>query len=560
MDINSQLIKILEVVVKTTKDKFNLKVIPPVTLEIPPKKEFGDLSTNIAMQLCKLNQTGEPSAVALYICDKLRNLINKTELKGYVKDICTKPPAFINFYLSNKALYEILFEIQKQKEKFGYSNIANGKKAMVEFVSANPTGPLTVAHARQAAVGDAISNIIGFFGWKVTKEYYLNDEGNQINVLGASIYARYAELAGMVFPFPEDGYKGDYIKDIAKNIIDKHGKKFKKFGNKEKEFFSNYGIECILNDIKKDLSDMGVVFDIYTSQQKLAKSGKIEKAIELLKNKGLSYEKEGAVWFKSTDFNDDKDRVLIKSDGSYTYITPDIAYHKDKYDRGFVWLIDIWGPDHHGYIGRIKAAQRALGKKDESLSVIIIQLATICRGGKPVRMSTRNAEYITSREVIDEVGPDVAKFFFLTRKNSSHLDFDIELAKKESPENPVYYIQYAHARICGILKHAKEAEKTLCSIKKADLGLLQKAEEIGLLRILQNYPAVLQSAYETLEPYRILEYLLKLSKTFHSFYTAHRVITEDIELTKARLALVGAVKTVLSEALKLLGISIPEKM
>lgn len=560
MDINKELIKTLELSVKAAKKKFNLKAIPPVSLEVPPRKELGDLSTNIAMQLCKLNRGCRPDTVASYVSDELKKRLPKTGLADYIETISIKPPAFINFFLSNKALYGVLDQIQKQGADFGrISKPGKGKKAMVEFVSANPTGPLTVAHARQAVVGSAISNLLEFFGWKVCREYYLNDEGNQIDLLGASIYARYAEITGAPFEFPEDGYKGDYIKDIAKQISDKYGKKFKDFGDKEKNFFCNYGIESILKGIKQDLSDVGILFDSYASQKKLTKSGKIEKVLKLLSAKGLTYEKDGATWFKTTNFKDDKDRVIIKSDGSYTYITPDMAYHKDKYDRGFDWLIDIWGPDHHGYIPRMKAAQRALQKKDESLSILIVQLATIYRAGKPAPMSTRSGEFITLREIIEEVGPDVAKFFFLMRKKESHLDFDLELAKSQSPDNPVYYIQYAHARICGILEHNKK-QPGIKSKQGTDLQLLKQEDELALLKKLREYPNILLAAYHSLEPYRIIEYLLELASVFHSFYTKRKVVTEDAALTQARLLLITCVKTAISNALALLGISQPEKM
>ncbi|MFH0732739.1 MAG: arginine--tRNA ligase [Candidatus Omnitrophota bacterium] len=566
MNINNEIISLLKQAVDNAAKEFNFKEIPAAELEIPQIAKFGDLSTNIAMQLCKANRGAKPIAIASFIHEDLNKRISKSPLSDYVKEISVEQPGFINFFLSDRAFYEILHRIDHEVKNFGRPLApVNGKKAIIEFVSANPTGPLTVAHARQAVVGNALSNILEFFGWNVYKEYYLNDEGNQINLLGASIYARYAELAGpacrqagLHFEFPQDGYKGDYIKDIAKEIYDKHGDKFKAYNEKEKTFFSDYGINCILATIKKDLSNIGVVFDNYASQAVLAKSGKIEKILSFLKENRLSYEKEGATWFKSTDFADDKDRVLIKSDGSYTYITPDIAYHKDKYDRGFDWLIDIWGPDHHGYIPRMKAAQRALGKKDHTLSILIVQLATIYKAGKPLRMSTRAGEFITLREVIDEVGPDVAKVCFLMRKISSHLDFDLELAKSQSLENPVYYIQYAHARICGILEHSKKAVSGAAN--KPDPKLLKEKEELDILKKLREYPDILYAAYNTLEPYRVLDYLLQLAALFHSFYSIHRVVTEDNELTQTRLFLVKCIKTTISNALEVLGISVPEKM
>jgi len=359
--------------------------------------------------------------------------------------------------------------------------------------------------------------------------------------------------------FPEDGYKGEYIYEIARGLIDKHGKTLIEDNEKNIKSFCDFGVDYILDIIMKDLSDFGVSFDNCFSQQKMTKSGNIEKIVDELKKKQLAYEEDGALWFKTTEFGDDKDRVLRKSDGNYTYLTPDIAYHKDKFKRGFDILIDILGPDHHGYIKRLKAAASAMGKDPDSLSVLIIQLATISRDGLPVKMSTREGEFITLKEVMDEVGKDVARFFFLMRKRDSHLDFDLELAKKESMENPVFYIQYAHARICGILDFKKEQEKTL-SQKPKDLNLLKEKEELDMLRILREFPDIIEWSAVNLEPHRLITYLMELAASFHLFYTKHRVISDDKELTLSRLSLVEALKIVFSKSLLLLGVSCPDKM
>jgi len=559
MDINALLIEAIQKALESAGKEFNLTNIPSVTLAPTPKKEFGDLSTNIAMQVCKLNTGCKPEVVASYMCDLLKENAARGTLAGQIEQVCVKPPAFINFFFSNKAVYDVISQIEKQKDAFGkISQPGKGKKVIVEFVSANPTGPLTVAHARQAVVGGAICNVLEFFGWKVTREYYVNDEGAQIDLLGDSIYARYAEFLGKKIEIPENGYQGDYIKDIAQQLYKKYGDRFKDIAPKDRKIFSDYGMDCVMKEIKKDLADIHVVFDNYTAQHKLTSSDKVKAALELLKKKGFVYEKEGAVWFKSTEFKDDKDRVLIKNDGSYTYLAPDIAYHKEKYDKGFDRLIDLWGPDHHGYVARMKAAQKALGHIDTSLDILIVQLVSVYRDGVLVRMSKRSGDFITLREVIDEVGPDVAKFFFLTRKMNSHLDFDLELAKKQSLENPVYYIQYAHARICGILEHNKTKDQV--ELKGADPSLLKEEEELALLKKLREYPEILSSAYEALEPYRITDYLLELASQFHSFYTKHKVVSESVQLTQARLVLVSCVKVVISNALGLLGISQPEKM
>ncbi len=531
---------------------------PSVQLENPKDKTNGDIACNIAFKLSKdIRQS--PFHIANQIREALLKRIKNSPLASKIENIEVKPPGFINFFLSNESLYESLGEIFQQKNDFGKSKIGEKCKVQIEFVSANPTGPLSVAHARQAAVGDALANILNFLGYAVTKEYYINDEGTQIDILGESILARYKELLGEPIEFPENGYQGEYIYDIARDFIEKYSAG-KSSSQKEKDFkfFSKFGLEYILAIIKKELIDFRVRFDVFSSQSKIAEAGKVKKVLLELKKKGFVYEQEGATWFKSTAFGDDKDRVVIKSDANFTYLAPDIAYHKDKFRRGFNWLINIWGPDHHGYIPRLKAAVIALGYKKESLAVIIVQLATLFKQGKPVSMSTRRGQYMSLREVMDEVGVDAARFFFLMRRTDSHLDFDLELAKKQSPENPVFYIQYAHARIASILNSSKENK---ISLKDVDLTLIKQPEELELIKKLLSFPEVIIACQKMLDPFALVSFLQELAGCFHKFYDNCRVLDEEnLLLTQARLKLIEAVKIVLENGLSLLGVSAPDKM
>lgn len=513
-----------------------------ISVEIPKDSRFGDFSTNIALRLSTLAKD-KSNNIAQSLINNLNPIIKNSSVSSDVEEIKIEK-GFINFFLSKDYFYRQLREILDRKSDFGKQNLGNGKRVLIEFVSANPTGSLSVAHARQAAVGDVLANILNFLGFKVKREYYLNDEGNQINLLSKSIELRVKELSGEKIDFPENCYQGDYVYDIAN--------KLKQQKSKTKDI-AEYGVRYILAIIKKELKDFGIKFDYWYSQKKLRKSGRIKKILNLLK--GSLYDDGGAVWFKSTQFGDDKDRVVIKSDGSYTYLTPDIAYHYDKYKRGFDWLINIWGPDHHGYINRLKAAIIALGKQAGSLSIIIVQLASIFRDGKAVEMSTRRGQYITLREVLREVGRDAARFFFLMRRTDSHLDFDLELAKKETPENPVYYVQYAHARISSIMSNSKHRD-----YKKARLGLLNQKEELILLKRLSQFPHALRIILRTLDPSIITIYLQNLAADFHRFYDQHRVLGEDEQLTLSRLALTEGTRIVLASGLKFLGVTVPEKM
>jgi len=522
-------------------------------LDLPSDPRFGDLSTNIAMQLARATEKS-PHEVALNLLANIKRYLEKSPAKDYVKEVKIEGAGFINFYFHNNYFHEQLKDLISEGRDYLKINIGKAKRVLIEFVSANPTGPLSVAHARQAVVGDVLANILDFLGFKVKREYYLNDEGNQINILGNSIELRLKELCGEKIEFPQEYYQGDYIYDIAKEV-----KKYLPAGRQEKlkvKSFSEYGLKYILNIIKKELKDFGMNFDYWTSQKELRKSGKIEKVLDFLKKKGFLYELDGARWFKSTEFGDDKDRVVVKSDGSYTYLAPDIAYHQAKYKRGFSWLINLWGPDHHGYISRLKAAVKALGYASDSLSIIIVQLASIFREGKPLQMSTRKGQYITLREVLDEVGTDASRFFFLMRRTSSHLDFDLDIAKKQTAENPIYYVQYAHARICSILRNSTIKIKH----KESDLALLKEKQELELIKKILQFSLVLNICLVTLDPYMLTIYLQELSEDFHKFYDLHRVLGQDDDLTKARLALIEATKIVLACGLELLGVSRPEKM
>ncbi len=554
MKIKKELHKLLQLASKEAFGELNPSDLALIEIELPEEKAHGDFSSNIAMKLAKILKK-PPLEIAKGIQQELSKKINKEHFLG---DIRVEKPGYINFFLKSEAYYDFIINLLKDSESAISEDLGKGEKVQIEFVSANPTGPLSVAHGRQAAVGESLSRIFKLFNYKVTKEFYLNDEGNQINLLGASILARLYELENKPFQLPEDGYQGEYIKDIAKEILD--SKKTKE-DLKLLEYSTEFGLEYLLKIIKKELEDFGVKFDVWYSQKNLRTSGKIEEVLKFLKSKNYIYEKDGATWFKSTSFGDDKDRVLIKSDRSFTYLTPDIAYHQDKFKRGFSRVINIWGPDHHGYIPRMFAAVQALGVEKERLSIIIVQLARIFKSGVPLVMSTRRAQYITLREVMDEVGSDVAKFFFLTRRTDSHLDFDLAIAKRQSSENPVYYIQYAHARIAGIFKLAKEKKIKEASDSKTDFSLLKESDEKKLLRLIFRFPFCLLNSLSILDPYPISQYLIELATQFHKFYDRHKVLVEDNpELANARLKLAKAVGMVISQGLKLLAINAPERM
>ncbi|MCX8127608.1 MAG: arginine--tRNA ligase [Synergistetes bacterium] len=535
---------------------WDIKLLPEPELEKPRKPEFGDWATNIAMKIGSLFKVN-PREVAERISQRLE--VPKDILKGFE----IAGPGFINFRFNFDWFKEFVREILRKDQDFGRLDLGKGKKVQVEFVSANPTGPLHVGHGRGAAVGDSLASILEFGGYEVEREYYINDAGLQMEILGNSVRSRYFELLGrsQEAPFPEDGYKGEYIYDIAREIIDKDGDKWLNVPEKESlTYFRNYACERILEGIKKDLEDFGVKYDVWFSEKSLYENGEVEAAIAYLRERGFIYEKDGALWFKSTLFGDEKDRVVVRSNGAPTYLASDIAYHKNKYERGFDIVIDIWGADHHGYIPRMKAAVQALGRSSDSLQILLIQFVTLLRDGKPVSMSTRAGEFVTLAEVVAEVGKDAARYMFLTRKCDSHLEFDLELAKRQSEENPVYYVQYAHARICSLFEQAKERGIPIPDLSKVPLDLLVEPEEIELLKVLSEAEGEISIAVRELAPHRIPYYLQKLSAAFHSFYNRHPILSASQDLRNARLALSKAVGIVIRNFLSLIGVSAPERM
>lgn len=524
-----------------------------INVSIPPNKEFGDFASNIAMVMASKAKK-PPREIAGAIKERMEahsDIIQKIDIAG---------PGFINFYVKPVLWTSVLNDIFTQGELYGRSSYGTGKKVQVEYVSANPTGPLHIGHGRGAAVGDTLVRILDAAGFDVEAEYYINDVGNQMNILGESVFSRYKELHGLETIFPENGYKGDYIGELAENLKTLHGESLlEKDDHEAVQICRQYASSIILDEIKADLEIFNVHFDHFFSESSLYDDHKVEAMLDYVRDKDLSYEDDGALWFKTSTFGDEKDRVLRKQDGSLTYFAPDIAYHKDKIERGFTQVIDIWGADHHGYVPRMKAAIEALGADKECFHALLIQLVSLVRQGKPVYMSTRAGEFITLKEIIDEVGKDVARYFFLMRRCDSHLVFDLDLAKKKSDENPVYYIQYAHARICSILKNAAD-QGLLPDINEADTTVLSGGEDLELIKTIATYPDVIVGCATDLEPHRIAFYLLELATAFHRFYNKSRVISDDGLMTKARLVLIDAVRQVLSNALTLMGIDAPESM
>jgi len=530
-----------------------------IEISVPRQEAHGDFATNVALALAKPAKM-KPRDVAEEIVRRLPNesaRLMKVEIAG---------PGFINFTVEPGWYLEGLKEIYEGGEKFGRSSIGGGRKVQVEFVSANPTGPLHIGHGRGAVYGDTLASVLGHAGFDVTKEYYVNDAGNQIRTLGRSVYLRIKELEGDRIEFPEDCYRGHYIVEMARDML-AEGVDLK--GQSEDEAIDMLGRlagERILSEIKIDLAKTGVEHDTYFFESRLHKDDLVEKTIAWLREKGHVYDKEGAIWFGSTAFGDDKDRVLKKSDGSLTYFAADIAYHKDKFDRGFERIIDIWGADHAGYVGRMKAAVGALGHNAADFEAVLIQLVNLVKGGETVSMSTRQATYETLEDVRDEVGRDVCRYFFLMRSHNAQLDFDIDLAKKESAENPVYYIQYAHARIASIFRKAEEMGLEAADPKGVDMALLSLPEEPRLARFASALPGVVEECALALEPHKLAFYLLELARMFQSYYSKgrtderYRVLADDREVAAAKLYLLKNVQIVLQNALRILGISAPQRM
>jgi arginyl-tRNA synthetase len=527
--------------------------LPAFVVEVPKDKAHGDLATNAAMQLTRLAKRN-PRQIAEAILEHLDRgaaMIESAEIAG---------PGFINFRLDKSYLYPVIGEVLRAGESYGRVNIGRGQKVQVEFVSANPTGSLHLGHARGAAVGDALCNVLDFAGYDVTREYYINDAGAQVTNLAKSIEARYRQQLGLEAEMPEDGYYGEDIIGFAKELAEKEGDRLLSLPDDERlRFFREYGLTRELDKIRRDLERFRVKFDNWFSETSLYETGQVEAAVEALRERGMVYEEDGAVWLESTRFGDDKNRVLVKQDGSYTYLTPDIAYHRDKFRRGYDRLINIWGADHHGYIPRMKAAMAALGHDPDRLVVLIAQMVSLYQNGEKVKMSKRTGKAVTMEDLMDEVGVDAIRYFFTMRSMDSHLDFDMDLAVSTSNDNPVYYVQYAHARICSIFRQAEE-QGIAVDHDKADLTRLTAEAEFELLRKLGELPQEVADAAEAYAPHRLIRYVYELASQFHSYYKAERVITDDAAQTGARLALLAAVRTVIANVLRLIGVSAPERM
>jgi len=528
--------------------------LPPIEIEVPANPEHGDYACNAAMVLASLAKQN-PRKIAQAIADNLSDpekLLEKVAIAG---------PGFLNFRIRDEFWRKILQDIHEQKEAYGRVNLGQGKKVQVEFVSANPTGPLHIGHARGAVVGDVLSNLLEATGYRVSREYYINDAGNQMNNLGKSVLYRYRELQGEAIDFPDNCYQGDYIKDIAADILRREGKRY--LAENEDETVAAFNAvagSVILEGIKEDLRDFGVVFDCYFSEKELYQEDGVNRLLDALKDQGFIYSDGETLWFRTTAYGDEKDRVVIRKNGDPTYFAADIAYHQNKFFRGFDLLIDIWGADHHGYMPRLWAAIQALGHERNDLKIILVQLVNLLRAGEPVAMSTRSGEFVTLREVLDEVGRDAARYNFLMRRSDSHLDFDLEVAKKQTNENPVFYVQYAHARICSILRTAQERGLALPAFDRIDASLLGEPEEKALIKMMARYPEMIEGAARALEVHRITFYLNDLAGIFHSYYNKNKVVTDDAALSGARLVLVEGVRIVLANALGILGVGAPEKM
>jgi len=564
----------------------------PAQALVAPKIErtrdgrHGDFATNAALALAKAAGRN-PRQLAQSLLDALpaTDLVERCEIAG---------PGFINFFLAPGAYRRLIPEILSRGYDYGRSRVGSGKRVQVEFVSANPTGPLHVGHGRGAAYGSVVADLLAAAGFEVHREYYVNDAGRQMDILATSVWLRYLELCDENFDFPANGYRGDYVWDIAATLHRDHGESYKHsadeifaeipadepaggdkeahidaliqrakslLGDNRYRFVFELGLNAILDDIRDDLSHFGVNYDQWYSERTLTESGAVNRAIERLRASGHLYEKEGALWFRSTDYGDEKDRVVVRDNGQATYFASDIAYHMDKLERGFERVIDIWGADHHGYVPRVKAALQALGDDPSRLDVLLVQFAILYRGGERAQMSTRSGQFVTLRELRREVGADAARFFYVMRKCEQHLDFDLDLAKSQSSDNPVYYVQYAHARICSVLQQATEQHVVLAEDpRKVDYGRLVEAHESDLLTTLSRYPEVVEAAALNAEPHLLTHYLRELANGFHTYYNAHKFLIDDAPLRDARLQLILATRQVLRNGLNLLGVSAPEKM
>ena len=531
-----------------------LSVMSEIVVEKPKEEKFGDFSTSLAMGLAK-SERKKPYEIAEILSRHLQcneDNIASVKIAG---------PGFLNLTMKPSFFLKRLLKVAEQADQYGSSNAGQGKKVLLEFVSANPTGPLHVGHGRGAAVGDMLGRLLDKAGYNVSTEYYINDVGNQMNTLGRSTWSRYLELQDKGNAFPSDYYQGEYIKDIARDIYAQHGNEFL---DKEEEqvlpFFREYARNSVLNGIKEDLAKFGVIFDQWFSEKKLYDQQLVDAAVNWLRKEKHIYDKEGAVWLRSSALNDEKDRVLIKQSGEKTYFCSDIAYHKNKIDRGFEWIVDLWGADHHGYVPRMKSALQAMGYDENVFKVMLVQFVSLKRGGEKVSMSTRSGEFETLADVIKEVGIDATRFFFLMRSSDTHLDFDLELAKKESPENPVFYIQYAHARICSIFRTATEQGIKLLDSVDIDLSPLKNKEEFVMIKKILAFTETVEKSAELLEVHRIAFYLQDLVGTFHRYYSRNRIVSEDHALSFARLFLMNCLRVTIRNGLSIMGVSAPERM
>jgi len=544
--------------VKACIDKklIDVEAVPYIEIDIPKDADHGDYASNLAMVLASRAKGKLPPR-------RIADIISKNISSG--DDVLAKVevagPGFMNFFIRGDVWSTLLHDVDKLGDRYGASDYGKGKKIHLEFVSANPTGPLHIGHARGAVVGDVIANILEASGFSVFCEYYINDTGNQMNNLGKSIFFRYFELLGDDVEFPEGCYQGDYIRDLAKEIIAREGEGYRNRNQEETiRTFTDYAASAILNGIKDDLKTFGVVFDNYFSEKDLYKDDGVAKLLAELEKRNFIYNDGETAWFRTTAFGDEKDRVVIRKSGEPTYFAADIAYHQNKYQRGFDKIIDVWGADHHGYIPRMAACIEALGHEKDSLKIVLVQLVNLLRDGRPVPMSTRAGEFVTLKEVVDEVGKDAARYNFLMRRSDSHLDFDLELAKRQSSENPVYYVQYAHARICSIMRNADERGYKIPAYDEVDLSFLTLPEEINLIKTITRLPEVVEGAALSLEPHRLTFYLNDLAALFHSYYNKYKVLSDEEGLSRARLFLIKSILVVLGNALRILGVSAPERM
>jgi len=544
-----------EAIEKTAKSwDLSLTDVPPLLLESPKQSECGELATNLAMHWAKTAKKS-PRVIAEAIIRNFEDpdrMLARIEIGG---------PGFLNFTFAPKFYYARLRDLVSGRE--ADLDLGRAQKVQVEFASVNPTGPLHVGHGRVAVMGDVLARLHEATGFKVEREYYINDAGSQMESLALSVDARYREQFDEIAEFPENGYPGDYVKAIAADIKRQHGDKF--LGESKEaalDFFRRYGGDSLLDTIRQQLAAFGIRFDSFFSEKSMRRQGEVAEAMRLLRDRGLLYSQDGAEWFQSTAFGDDKDRTVIKSDGELTYFAADIAYHRNKFERGFGKLINVWGADHHGYVPRLKAAMRALGYDESRLHIVLVQLVQLTRAGEPVRMGKRSGEFVPLQEVLDEVGSDAARFFFLMRKADSHLDFDLELAKQQSSENPVFYVQYAHARVASIFE---QAHRNGIIWNPADVGSiaveqLQLAEEIELIRRTIQFNDILEESVRELEPHRMVFFLLDLAGEFHRYYNRFRILSEDRELTRARMLLVQVVQATIRRGLEILGVDAPMKM